>query len=148
MDHKKRIKKRLFTQKKYVFFFKLVVLFSIVLYGCKKADSTLTDRYYVKYEVKSTSVYTGGRLYVTINDKDSSQNFTVNTKVPWETVIGPVQKGFLANLDVRKSGTSDATLRLYTQISVSVNNEPFVLKKIDGSDAPRNSVNINYAVGN
>jgi len=63
-------------------------------------------------------------------------------------VVGPVEKGLIATLGVIKSGSTDATLRLYTQISVSINNEPFVLKKIDGSDIPRNSVNISYTVGN
>jgi hypothetical protein len=148
MIYKNYLCQKLFPPKKYNSFFTILFLFTTILLGCKKSDSSLNDRYYIKYEVNSTSLYTGGRLNVTISDKDSAQNFIVNTKVPWETIIGPVQKGFLASLDVRKSGSSDATLRLYTQISVIVNNEPFVLKKIDGSDAPRNSVNINYTVGN
>ena len=117
--------------------------------SCKKSDNQDNkDRYYVKYEVNSTSVYSGGKLNVPIQDKDSTQTFIINTKSPWETVIGPVEKGFVSTLGVIKSGSSDASLRLYTQISVSVNNEPFVLKKMDGSDVPRNSVNINYTVGN
>ncbi len=125
------------------------MILSVLNISCKKSNNQdNNDRYYVKYEVNSTSVYSGGKLNVTIQDKDSTQTFIINTKLPWETVIGPVEKGFTATLGVIKSGSTDATLRLYTQISVSVNNEPFVLKKIDGSDVPRNSVNINYTVGN
>ncbi len=125
------------------------LLLSVLSMSCKKSDNQDNkDRYYVKYEVNSTSVYSGGKLNVPIQDKDSTQTFIINTKSPWETVIGPVEKGFVSTLGVIKSGSSDASLRLYTQISVSVNNEPFVLKKMDGSDVPRNSVNINYTVGN
>ena len=128
---------------------KSFLLLSVLSISCKKNDNQDNkDRYYVKYEVNSTSVYSGGKLNVTVQDKDSTQTFIINTKSPWETVIGPVEKGFVSTLGVIKSGSSDPTLRLYTQISVSVNNEPFVLKKMDGSDVPRNSVNINYTVGN
>lgn len=126
---------------------KSIMILSVIIISCKKNQDT-KDRYYVKYEVSSTSVYTGGKLNVSVQDKDSSKIYIINTRSPWETVIGPVEKGFIATLGVIKSGSTDATLRLYTQISVSVNNEPFVLKKIDGSDVPRNSVNINYPVGN
>ena len=130
-------------------FLKSIMILSTLSISCKKSkELDNPDRYYVKYEVNSTSVYSGGKLNVTINDKDSSQIFIINTKTPWETVIGPVEKGLIATLGVIKSGSTDATLRLYTQISVSINNEPFVLKKIDGSDIPRNSVNISYTVGN
>ena len=131
--------------------FNLFLILSVLTTSCKKSNiQDNKDKYYVKYEVNSTSVYIGGKLNVTIQDKDSTQTFILNTRWPWETVIGPVEKGFIATLGVIKSGSTgeDATLKLYTQISVSVNNEPFVLKKIDGSDVPRNSVNINYTVGN
>ena len=121
------------------------MILSVLNISCKKSNN---DRYYVKYEVNSTTVYSGGKLNVTIQDKDSTQTFTINTKSSWETVIGPVEKGFIATLGIIKSGSPDPALKLYTQISVSVNNEPFVLKKIDGSDVPRNSVKINYTVGN
>jgi hypothetical protein len=128
---------------------KSVLILSVLSIGCKKStNQDNKDRYYVKYEVNSTSIYSGGKLNVTIQDKDSIQTFIINTKSPWETVIGPVEKGFTATLGVIKSGSTDATLKLYAQISVSVNNEPFVLKKIDGSDVQRNSVNINYTIGN
>lgn len=128
---------------------KSIILLSLLSSSCKKTDTPdAPDRFYVKYEVNSTTVYSGGKLNVTIGDKDSIQSIVINTKTPWETVIGPVEKGFNATLGVVKSGSTDATLRLYTQISVSVNNEPFVVKKIDGSDVPRNSVSLNYTVGN
>lgn len=131
------------------YFLNLILLLIVFSPSCKKTDTTVKkDRYYIKYEVNSTSVYSGGKLIVDVKDKDSIQTFIINTKNQWETNIGPVEEGFDATLGVVKSGSTDLSLKLYVQISVSVNNEPFVLKKLDGSDTPRSSVNINYKVGN
>ena len=57
-----------------------------------------------------------------------------------------VKKGFTATLQVNKWGSADSQLKLYTKISVSKNGSPFALKKIDGSDTPRNYAQIIYAI--
>ncbi len=124
----------------------LTIVLGVINFSCSKSGNS--DNYYVKYEVNSATIYTGGKLNVTLSDRDSSATYVINTKTQWETTIGPVKKGFNATLAVAKAGSPDSQLKLYTQISVSINNEPFVLKKIDGSDVPRNSVAINYIVGN
>ena len=114
---------------------------------CDNKDEILIDEYYVKYEVSSSTIYYGGKLNVTINtEKDNVLDITINTRTQWETVIGPVQKGFDSMLKVIKEGSEDSRLQLYTQISVSKNGDPFALKKIDGCDTPRNSVQINYKI--
>lgn len=128
-----------------------IAIFGILNFGCDDSDdgnaTSVPDEYYVKYEVNSSTIYTGGKLNVTINtEKNTLMTISINTRTQWEAVIGPVQKGFNATLDVIKAGAADSQLQLYTQISVSKNGSPFALKRIDGSDTPRNSVQINYTI--
>lgn len=122
----------------------LFLSFGIINFGCDKNDS---DEYYVKYEVDSSTIYFGGRISVEIStEKSNNMTFTIDTGPPWETVIGPVQKGFLAKLGVNKVGSPDSQLRLYAKISVSKNGSPFALKLNDGSETPRNSLQISYEI--
>lgn len=125
-----------------------IVTFGILNFGCDDGNEiSVSDEYYVKYEVNSSTIYTGGKLNVTLNtENNTTMTITINTRTQWEAVIGPVQKGFNATLNVSKEGAADSQLQLYTQISVSKNGSPFALKKIDGSDTPRNSVQINYTI--
>jgi len=122
----------------------LIITIGTSSIGCSKEDK---DEYYIKYEVNSSTIYTGGKLNVTIStENNNNTTIDINTRTTWETVIGPVKKGFTATLQVTKGGSPDSQLKLYTQISVSKNGSPFALKKIDGSDTPRNSAQINYAI--
>jgi len=73
-------------------------------------------------------------------------NLTIDQSVLWETVIGPVQKGFNATLNVNAASSTNNQLRLYTNLYVSKNGSPFALKKSDGSDTPRDNVQINYTI--
>lgn len=125
-----------------------IVTFGILNFGCDDGNEiSVSDEYYVKYEVNSSTIYSGGKLNVTLNaENNTTMTITINTRTQWEAVIGPVQKGFNATLNVSKEGAADSQLQLYTQISVSKNGSPFALKKIDGSDTPRNSVQINYTI--
>jgi hypothetical protein len=101
----------------------------------------------VKYKVSSTTIYSGAKLDVTINT-ENNQNITliVNQGTQWETVIGPVQKGFNATLKAIATGETYNQLRLYSEIHVNKNDSPFALKEIDGSDTPRDSVQISYTI--
>ena len=122
----------------------LIIAFGISNIGCNKEN---LDEYYIKYEVNSFTIYYGGKLNVTISsENNNNMTIEINTRSPWETVIGPVKKGFNATLQVNKTGSASSDLKLYTQISVSKNGDPFALKKIDGSDTPRNYAQINYAI--
>ena len=125
----------------------LVFTFGIINWGCSKDGEKNSDEYYVKYEINSSTIYTGGKLNVELNAEEN-QNITlqINTRSKWETVIGPVKKGFKASLKVSEAGNNYGHLKLYTQISVSKNGSPFALKEIDGSDVPRTSVEINYTI--
>ena len=95
-----------------------IVIFGILNFGCDNCDNgneiSVSDEYYVKYEVNSSTIYIGGKLNVTLNVNSASETYN--------------------------------QLRLYTNIYVSKNGSPFALKKSDGSDTPRNSVQINYTI--
>jgi len=121
-------------------------------YSCnKECDEkeiiTPSDEYYVKYEVNSATIYYGGKLDVTINSDDNSTSiFIIDQRKLWETIIGPVKKGFNASIIVKSKSVTNDKLELNTKIYVSKNGSPFALKESDCSDIPRNSVQINYKI--
>ena len=125
-----------------------IVTIGISIISCKKENgNNVTDEYYVKYEVNSTTIYFGGKLDVTLNSEtNETMTITIDQRTLWETVIGPVQKGFNATLKVSATGETHDKLRLYTNIYVSKNDSPFALKKSDGSDTPRDSVDLSYTI--
>jgi len=120
--------------------FKLLiyVLFFGILAGCKK-DANVNannDEYYVKYVVKSSSSpYYGVKLNTNITNESNQNIQSVISTGDWETTIGPVRKGFVANYSVSKSSTSgnsvDNFLKMTLSISVSKNGGPFAQKKYD-----------------
>ncbi len=125
----------------------LVIFFSVgFIFLC--CDEIIdSDEYYIKYEVDSDTIHSSVKLDVLITDEDTNNlAFIIDARVPWETIIGPVKKGFNANLEVSCPPESSDSLTLYVQISVSKNNGPFALKIYDGSETPRDSVQINYKV--
>lgn len=131
------------------FIWGFILAFSIINIGCNKkdADIKVPDEYYIKYEVSSNTIYYGGKLDVTINSETNKPvTITINQRTLWETLIGPVQKGFNATLNVTAIGQTHDKLKLYTNIYVSKNGSPFALKKIDGSDTPRDNVSVNYTI--
>jgi len=115
--------------------------------GSEKENKNNTDEYYVKYDLKSDTIYIGLKLDVTINtETNEAKTFTIDQGQTWETVIGPVQKGFQAELIAAAAGETHDKLKLYAKIHVSKNDGPFALKKGDGSDTPRDSVELNYTI--
>jgi carbon monoxide dehydrogenase subunit G len=128
-------------------FISLILLFLVVFFsGCKKA-STNTDQYYVKYEVKSSTIYSGRKLQVLLrSDNNQIVVDTINTQTPWETTIGPVNRGFNANIQVNEIGTNYGRLTLQSQISINKNSSAFALKSSDNSTSPRTSVQLEYTI--
>jgi len=126
----------------------VIVFIGITILGCEKENGTNnSDEYYVKYEVNSTTIYSQSKQSVTISAEDNKDLiFTVEQGTDWETVIGPVKKGFTATLKVVAITETYNKLRLYTSIYVSKNDSPFALKVNDGSDTPRDSVQISYTI--
>jgi len=130
------------TRKLYLIGILSIIFFGIINIGCDGGNNK-SDEYYVKYEVNSSTMY-GPKINVTItNESKSNLTIVVNANKPWETIIGPVQKGFNARLTVNSEPVPLGVVTLYVQISVSKNNSPFSLKKID---TQINYVQINYNI--
>lgn len=125
-----------------------ILTFGIFNFSCNnETEIENTDYYYVKYLVSSTSIYTGGKLNVTINNENNTKTYlTIDTRKQWETIIGPVKKNFNATLKVESTSENDGTLKLYTEIHVSKNDSPFALKSINGSETHRKQVELSCII--
>jgi len=124
----------------------------IVFSACSKSDTNaeMNDDYYVKYMVESSTIYSGGKLDVQISGENATLPLVINQRQAWETTIGPVKKGFKANLKVTKQGwdgqAGENHLKLYLRLEVSKNNGPFAMKQLNGSETPRATAEIKYTV--
>ena len=131
--------------RRFIVFF--IIIIGISNFSCSKKAETNNDQYYVKYEVNSSSIYFGGTLNVVLRaENNQNKFFTISTRTPWETTIGPVKKGFSASLSVNEIEPNYGHLILKTKISVNKNGSPFALKQSDESTTPRTSVQINYTI--
>ena len=125
-----------------------LIMVAIFIYGCNEEDTYKNaDEYYVKYIIESSTIYSGGKLNVTIDTEVyESMGMAINQNEQWEVIIGPVSKGFNAKLMVVAPSVTNNKLRLHSEIHTSKNDSPFAMKAIDGSDTPRNSVELNYTI--
>ena len=113
-------------------FLGLIVTFGIINFGCQCDCEEATDEYYVKYEIYGDAyLYSRVMVDITVNDENNNDvSFTFNAVIPWETIIGPVQKGFNATLKV----SVETAILLHAKIYVSKNDSPFAIKANDSSD--------------
>lgn len=130
--------------------FTLLLFFSIgfFLVSCKK-DSSIDNnsQYYVKYEIDSQTIYSGGKLNVEVKDESNNTvSYTVKQREIWEVNIGPVENGFTAYMKVEAIGGTNDQLKLYPSIYISKDNGPFTLEKTDMSDEFRDEVTISYKI--
>lgn len=117
----------------------LIMLLGIINYSCEKEDF---DLYYVKYKIDSSTVNSGGEINVRINSKNNEDiDLTINQNTKWEVIIGPVSKGFNAEISV-SNATGTGSLKMYTEIHVSKNDSPFVIQAINGHWS--NDASVNY----
>lgn len=125
----------------------LTFVLTLSAISCDKDDNASLDEYYVKYEVNSSTIYSGGKLDLTIRT-ENNENLTleINQRILHETIVGPVKEGFNASMDVVAQGNTYDKLKLYTNIYVSKNGSPFALKNSDGSDEFRDYVQLNYTI--
>jgi len=120
------------------FFLVFIASIGIINYSCEESDE-----YYVKYELNCISYSIARTVHATINTEDNSNlTFTFESGTPWETVIGPVQEGFIATLEV----SLDYEVEINPYIYVSKNNGLFALKQSDESDELREYVKISYTI--
>jgi hypothetical protein len=117
----------------------LVFAFGIISFGCEKCENE-PDEYYVKYEAIWSNCV---RVIITVNTEDNEAlPFTVISGEAWETIIGPVNKGFNATMDISRGNDGITNASIY----VTKNESPFALKKTDESETPRNYVQISYTI--
>ena len=126
---------------------KIIVLAILALVvfisGCDKCECD-PDEYYIKYETYGTTRYAGHNLDISISTENSEiTTFTTASQGSWETVIGPVKKGFTASISVE---TSHTDLTLEASISVNKNDSPFALKASGESDDLSEPLEIEYTI--
>jgi len=126
----------------------LILFIGLSFSSCEGADDPIPiNEYYVKYEVSSSTIYTGGKLDFTVRtEEEKDLTLVINQRTLHETIIGPVEKGFNASMSVMAKGTTFDRLKLNANIYVSKNGSPFALKKNDGSDEPRDLVQLSYEI--
>lgn len=120
-----------------------IVAIGIVNFGCQCDCEEAADEYYVKYEVISTTANNAYTLHATVNnEKNNDVSFNFAASSQWETIIGPVQKGFNASLDV----SAPTTIIFHLKIYVSKNDSPFAIKANDSSETFRTSGQLSYTI--
>ena len=121
------------NMKRLLSIFVIAVLF-VVLAGCEKpeekAEQKAEDRYYVKYEVDVSSMYSGDGTYITVNTEKGAQLFKTGKK--FSETFGPVSRNFIARMVVYTEYSATVYLRIYA----CRDKEPFVLKKTEAVSNP------------
>lgn len=115
--------------------------------GCEKESDLLTGEYFVKYQVNSSTIFNDQLLHVTIStESNPSTTFTVEAGKLTEFVVGPVQAGFEATLEVSAASETLNQLKLHTGIWVGRDGRSFSMKKKDRSDEARDYVLLSHTV--
>jgi len=123
----------------------LMLIFIALQSSCKKENSP-SPQYYVKYHVKSSTIYVGVTLTAVIKDESNNYvTYSINSG-NWEVTIGPVEAGFTAYFQVYHPGDSHGQLKLFPSIYVSMDNGPFTLECTDDSNVYRDEVEITYTI--
>lgn len=110
----------------------LILLLSVINLSCDKED---VDVYYVKYSITTSNITTGGKLNISFNtESNKTISIVTDQNAKWETIIGPVSKGFNAKI-AYSNRTGTANLHAYAEIAVSKNNSPFAFKTSYGPES-------------
>ena len=126
----------------------MFIILAVSISGCEQDEQTIenNDEYYVKYVVKSRSIYSLSVNAEVKMDYGSNKSFEFN-KGNWELIVGPVRKGFRAKCNA-EFDTSKNLARTYidVEIYVSENNGPFALKANNFSSEVRMSAFETYLI--
>lgn len=107
-----------------------LLLVTFVLTACEKENDNHL-RYYVRYEAQRELPADGGLQIRYTTAEGKSQTERMPSADRFSVVVGPVRIGFTA--DLYASGYGGNELKgVYTRISVSTDNGPFVLKASHG----------------
>lgn len=128
--------------------FGISTLFSI---SCNDDDDNeslpaVVDEYYIRYEASASTSRFGDLDVIIATETSPSLSINITKPSSWETIIGPVSKGFNARIRVTNPGLVDGQLVLNAAIYVSKNNGPFALKRFDNSRNVRQNMQIEYLV--
>ena len=105
----------------------LLATMSVVLNSCGKDDEpTSKDKYFVKYELKTSSQYVFSTVQVEVTTENGIQKLEVSKN--WDGTFGPFTYGTPIIFNVTKESNYYALTTFTGKISVSKNNEPFVFK--------------------
>ena len=119
------------------FYLSLLLLFPLVQ-SCSKDDDNNIERpqqeeptrYYVKYEVTSTTQHVNVNRVVKFATEKGEESISLEERkntVSWEGTYGPVQKGFVTSLDCSIPNYTYSSV-IHARIYVSREKEPFVIK--------------------
>ncbi|NNF35539.1 MAG: hypothetical protein HKN68_15645 [Saprospiraceae bacterium] len=131
---------------------RLALVTLLLLFGCSDSNDTENepDFYRVKYIVDSSTIHSGGQIDVTIDDPtfwEEELVFNIEYNERLEVTVGTYYRGDSPNL--RAVAITDTFNQLYlvAEIYVAKNSRgPFVLKEINESDEPRDSVSLSYTI--
>lgn len=132
----------------YITFIFSIICISVIscVDNCGECEAP-PDEYYVKYEIRSSTIYSGREMEVEIKNEDGNDmDFAINQGQDWETTIGPVPKGFEATLYAVATSETFDRLTLNARIYVGKNGDPFALKGNNKSDESRDNVYLSYVV--
>lgn len=113
----------------------LLTAISFFLFGCSSDDDDVitqmedNSRYYVKYEV-SMAFKSSPDMEITYLSDEGEKTITVQSS-EWEGTYGPFPKNTTFSIGVTTNGTIYSTRDSYVRLSVSKNQEPFVIKGED-----------------
>lgn len=113
----------------------LLMTVSFFLLGCSSDDNDViaqiedNSRYYVKYEV-SMAFKSSPDMEITYLSDEGEKTITVQSS-EWEGTYGPFPKNTTFSIGVTTNGTIYSTRDSYVRLSVSKNQEPFVIKGED-----------------
>ena len=129
-----------------MFIIGLIFAIGIINFGCQCDCEEATDEYYVKYELWVDDGLHRVIVDITVKDENNNdESFTFDAYPQlWETIIGPVQKGFNATLNA--SIKDDILILLQPKIYVSKNDSPFAIKANDNSTTGRKSAQLSYTI--
>lgn len=98
------------------------------------ACSTSSNRYYVKYEMTVSSIYSGGSSYVTVNTEKGEQRFQAGRT--FSETFGPVKRNFHAEIKAyTQVPQADVNVRIY----VCRGDEEFTLKATETAYTSENN---------
>lgn len=136
--------------KKFVLYF-VSIMTCMVLLACSSNDShdeVITPqedtRYYIKYEVNSTSEAGLGFMSsynqtITCTTEKGKETITkTGNKIEWDATYGPFKKGTSVSLNV------SAAVNNHARIYASRDKEPFVIKAEDSQKS--NPIQLSYTI--